>query len=227
MAAPLPTPSGVVRTRFVHSLTDASDYGFAFDQSYTGGTPAVTDLNTLATSMREAYAAHLAPLLSSAFSLVRTNVVDLQHPTTVNGEDLTVVDGTRSGNSQAASLCTTIVYTPDRRYRGSRPKSFTPFGVEGDLATNQHWGSAWLTTVETAWAAFQTAVTGLTFGPCDTGAQASVSYIGPPYAFVPGTTPGRGRIEGTPRDPPIVLSITAVTVSTKIGSQRRRLGKPF
>lgn len=227
MAEPLPTPSGVVRTRFVHDLTDPTDYGFGFDMAYTGGEPSTADLNTLATTMRTEYGDHLAALLSSDFSLTRTNVVDLQHPSTVNGEDLTNVAGTRSGEGQVSSLCTTIVYTPNRRYRGSRPKSFTPFGVFGDLANTQHWGAGWITAVEDAWTGFITALTGQTFGPCTLGAQCSVSYITGPYAFVPGTTPGRGRIEGTPRNPPLVLEITAIAVSTKVGSQRRRLGKPF
>jgi len=212
-----------VHTRLLHTDAGAIEYGFGFDQGYTGGPPSTSDLATAAGLVRTAYAAHLASLLEASYHLTQTICSDLAVPTTVDGVDSTSVAGTRAGNPLQMSIAAVLSFGIARKYRGARPKMFATLGTYNDLATPQQWAPAFATAVETAWAAFQAAIVGVSFGPAAFGAQVGVSYIGPPYRVVISPTTGRGRNVGTERNPPIVSNVTTVALQIKLGSQRRRL----
>lgn len=224
MAAPLPTPSGVIRFRLMHTFVGApTPLGTKFDQAYTGGAPSVGDLTTLAGKIRAAYATDLAGLLHSDWSLTEVEAIDLANPTNPTGSDTTAVVGTRAGNPFDIGVAACLFFDVDRRYRGSKPKMFAPWGVTADGANAWSWSSAFITIVETQWGLFQVAIDGQGAGATTLGGQVGISYIGPPYHVVTSPTTGRGRNVGTPRNPPLVLGVTSEKLSPTYGSQRKRL----
>lgn len=228
MAARLPTPSGVIGVRLAHSLGVADLYGAGFQFGYSGGPPSSADLAAIAEDISEAYSSHLASLLSEDYSLSEVGVRDLANPSTVEGVYSDIVNGTRTGNTNDAGVALCLSYLPDRAYRGSRPKTFWPWGVNADQSTSQQWSTTIRTAALTAWAAFTSNLGSVSHGSTDLTVQQAVSYIKPPYTLVPNpTNPGRGRSVGTVRDPPLVMSIISTVANPKIASQRKRLGKPF
>ena len=228
MAARLPTPSGVIGVRLGHDLGVADIYGCGFQFGYSGGAPSSADLAVISSEISTAYGTHLASLLSADYALVEVTCRDLANPSTVPGVWSGSVAGTRSGNTNDAGVALCLSFLPDRAYRGSRPKSFFPWGVNADQSTSQQWSSAIRTAALTAWGAYQENLADISHGTTDLTVQQAVSYIKPPYTLVPNpTNPGRGRSVGTLRDPPLVMSIISTVANPKIASQRKRLGKPF
>lgn len=223
MATPLPTPSGVVHIRFLHNLAGPTLYGTAVDWAYTGGPPTTGTLSSIASLARTAYNGNLDALLPEAWSLHETRVTDLANPDTVEGIDTTVVTGGRAGTSALDSKCAVLIYFPDRRYRGSRPKGFFPWGVDGDLGSGKTWSGAFQTEVNGDWANFRTALDGQAVAGTTLTNHVSVSYITEPYHVVTSPTTGRARNVGTPRNPPLVMPILTTSLSAKVGTQRRRL----
>lgn len=223
MPAPLPTPTGVIRFTCKHSLATTQLYGVQFDVGYTGGPPVTSTLSALASLVRASYNSSLAALLPSAWSLQEVTAQDLANPSTVEGIDTTVINGARSGTSALDSKSAVLIYFPDRRYRGSRPKGFWPWGVDSDLGSGKTWATAFKTEVDGDWSAFIGGVEGHSAGGTTLTSHVCVSYISGPYRVVTSPTTGRGRNVGTVRDPPLVMAVLSTALSTKVGTQRRRL----
>lgn len=215
MAAPVPTPSGVVKISHYSGVGN-----FGWQLSYTGGPPNTAALNTLATDARTAYSAHLAALLSTNSAVYKTTVLDLANPSNPEGLDATSVVGTRSG-TQVPLQCAAIVdFAVARRYRGSKPKVFLPIGVDSDLANTIQWSTTFQSAVQGAWAAYVAALSGAVFGSATTGSQVSVSYYSGKHA----NPNPNGRLQNLPtaRSTPLVSSITGISMRLELGSQRRR-----
>jgi hypothetical protein len=223
MAAPLPTPSGVIHFRCLHDLASLPLYGAAFDVAYTGTAPTTADLEAFAEACNTYYESHLIGLLPEAWSLAEVICTDAAHPTTVEGIYSTPISGTRSGVSALDSKSACVIYFPDKRYRGSRPKGFWPWGVDGDLGSGKTWGADFIAAVNTAFAAFMNELVTTTSGGTSLDRQVSISYIGPPYSIITNPTTGRGRNVGTQKDPPEVITVLSVGLSATVGTQRRRL----
>jgi hypothetical protein len=224
MSAPLPTPSGVVRTHIYHTLNLSTPFAFHFDAAYGAGPPGTDDLNIAAASVRTAYVAHLLSMLSGDATLDNVTVTDLAHPATPEGIVTGTTPGTRTGTPPLpANCCAVLSFGIARRYRGSRPKLFAPWGLQVDTNTYNAWGTSFQTEVVTKWTAFLAALSGVSFGDASWGGQVGVSYIGEPYSVVVSPTTGRARNVGTARNPPGVYPVTSTVLSPTIGSQRRRL----
>jgi hypothetical protein len=227
MAPPLPTPTGVVKLTMKMLLGGFGPYGDSFSMSYTGAAPTTAQLSSLATTVATEWNTNLAALARSADTLVEVIAVDLANPGTIEGTAIVSHAGTRAGTASTSGLCVSLAFSPNHRYRGSRPKAFLPFGVDTDLASLQHWSTTFLTAVQTGWAAFITGVVATNASGIALGVQVSVSYIGPPYTIHPNSGNTRAHAVGTPKTPPAVYTTLAVIAAPKVGSQRKRLGKPF
>jgi hypothetical protein len=228
MAAPLPTPTGVVRIRLVHSpAAESGEFGCAFDQAYTGPAPNNAALNSLATEVVSAWTTHLASVLTDALQLVRVSVIDLANPGTPDGIATASVTGTRTGVNNTYNICAQMQYTIGDRYRGAKPKTFTPYGVLGDTSDPRTWKSDFITELTTKWTAFIAELNGFSFGSATLGGQVGVRYTTHPYTLVPNSGNTRAHARGTPLDPPQVYPVITTSVAPKLGSQRKRLGKPF
>lgn len=227
MAAPLPTPTGVVKAIMKVAIGGQGPFGSGFCLRYTGAAPTTAQLTTFAGTVAAEWNTNLAALTRSADILTVVTAVDLANPGTIQGEWTGTHDGTRAGTASTAGICAALAFSPDHRYRGSRPKAFLPMGIDSDLASVQHWTTDFTGDVETAWAAFLAGILATDTSGIALGEQCSVHYIGPPYTVKSNSGNTRSHSVGTPVDPPAVYTTLAAVCATKVGSQRKRLGKPF
>lgn len=192
-----------------------------FDMAYTGTAPNQAALVTLAGAVRTQFSNHLAAMLCSAYELLDTTCIDLANRSTPKGIDTTAVSGSR-GSGPPPNNCTALInFTPNRAYRGSKPKVFLPFGISSDQASVTGWSTGFVAAMDSAWEAFIAALNGSTVGAVVIGAQVGVSYYGPPT--VPNTGKGKNKTMSTQRTTPLVEAINAISTSPIFGSQRRRL----
>jgi hypothetical protein len=188
---------------------------------YTGAAPTTADLTTLAGDISGTLAVELSPLLSSSYNFDSVSCVDLANPGTAEGINSTVVAGSRTGTPNPLSLCALINFHIGRRYRGSRPKIWLPFGTDTDIASTTSWGTTFVNAVNTDWGNFITNLGGTVFGGATLGSQVAVSYFGPPT--IVNTGRGRNRYSSTPRTTPLVEPVLSHSCRSVFGSQRRRL----
>jgi hypothetical protein len=215
LPAPNPTPSGVIKVSFTHG-----NGSFSLKFAYSGSTPSAGDLTTLAGVISTAYAGTLAGLLASEFALIKTEVLDLANPGHPAGINETVVDGTRSGTPAPNQVAALMDFTIGRRYRGSKPKAFMPFGVESDFATPIQWTTDFATEVDSTFGNFVDDIGGTTFGGSTVGTQVSVSYFDG-KTVNPNPSSSR-RFVPTPRGTPVVDPVLNAQLRVLFGSQRRR-----
>ena len=227
MAAPLPTPTGVARARMGFVIGTLGPYFAHFDIAYDGAGLTTAQLTDLCGDVATSWAAQLAGLTNPQAILSSIVCEDLQNPGTVDGVAAVSHAGTRTGTPLPDNVTAAIAFLPDHKYRGARPKTFLPAGNQEDLATGQHWTSAFTAAVDTAWTAFIGAVQAGAPAGVTLGAQQYVNYIGPPYTVRSNPNNTRSHSVGTPVNPPKVYPILEPKCATKIGSQRKRLGKPF
>lgn len=167
----------------------------------------------------------LAPMLTEDGFLSGVECRDLANPDTVPGETTTDQPGTRSGNVATVGVSAVVVMSVDRSYRGSRPKSFTPYGVQGDITLGNTWTGGFQTDLTTAWIAYTDGLAAISVDGTNLGATCGVSYYGPPT--IPNPNPrSRVRFVSTLRGVPLVQDNTGWRVTPRLGSQRRRLRAP-
>jgi hypothetical protein len=159
---------------------------------------------------------------ANAFAGIR--VVDLTTPTSGFGEYLHHATGSRGANELGAGTACLVNMPIHRRYRGGKPRSYWPFGVQTDLQTAQTWTTAFQAAVAGGLETYLAALEGLTVGTTVLGVLVSISYYAgftirpsPPIAGV------RARNVSTPRSVAITPDpILAINPSIKVSSQRRR-----
>jgi hypothetical protein len=223
MAPLLPTPSGVLRIRYVFNEGAHTAFGSKHDQAYTGTAPTTSDMAELIPLLAGFYETHLVGLQSSDVGLNTIEIRDQANPSTVPATEAVTVDGTRAPGQDDVGRAACLIYRPDRSYRGSRPKSFWPWGIQADTTGSSQWASAFQSEVNTAWAAYQSAIAGTPFGGSTLRQQVGISYFERPYTPVTNPTTGRVRNVPTTRTPPLVTNILTAELTPVFGSQRRRL----
>jgi len=190
--------------------------------TYTGGAPTSADCAALASALAGQYSAHCAALMSADSGLNTTTVIDLSSLSGGNAIVNTPVAGTRGAAVLPGATASLINYTIARRYRGGKPRSYFPWGVQGDLATGTQWSAGYITAVNAAYAAFLAGCIGLTSGTTVLAHQCSVSYYAG-YTLGPAAPGGfRKKIPTLRGGGPVVDVISAGTLNSKPGSQRRR-----
>jgi hypothetical protein len=162
--------------------------------------------------------------LHTSQQLTSVNVLDLATSTGAEGQVSNTFAGTRAGTENFANVCVNIAGQIARRYRGGKPRSFPPFGVQADLASPKAWTTTLQTAVNTSWANFITAVSALTQGTTVVGHQLNVSYY---QGYGTAVTHPSGRVTQPLklRTTPVTDQIVTNTMSIRPGSQRRRLTK--
>lgn len=194
---------------------------------YSGSGATTAQLTSLAADVGAQWGTDLAGLHVPGSVLKEVIAIDLQNPSTVEGSQTFTTAGTRAGTPMTDGVCVALQFVPDRRYRGSRPKAFLPIGVQADLASGQHWGNTFLADVVSDWQNFISDILSNNDSGVALGAQVCIFRTGPPYTVVSNSGKTRSHSVGTPLDPPLVVDVLEVIGSPKVGSQRRRLGKPF
>jgi hypothetical protein len=213
--APRPPVAGVVQITIGGVSGGGSNWLNKLHMSYTGLAPTAAALVLYAGEVESAWAADLSPMQRADIHENLVAVTDLSSDMGAVGEDPTDNVGTRAGNVLPAQTAALLSYTMGRHYRGGHPRTYLLAGVEADLDDSEHWASAFVTALGTAWTNFLTAihapVTGFT-----PNNLVQVSYFG----GVP-TIGGKSQ----PRAIPLVDVLGAHTVSSRLASQRRRIGR--
>jgi hypothetical protein len=113
-----------------------------------------------------------------------------------------------------------VEYGIARRYRGGKPRSYFPFGVAGDYATDATWSGSLVTAVNSGVTAFYAAIAALSIGAMGTLAHVNLSYY---KGFTNVTNPsGRERAVPTYRSSALLDTVTGYSAKTVMGSQKRR-----
>jgi hypothetical protein len=190
---------------------------------YAGAAPSASDMQAIASSIRQAWQA--GPLLSqgSFCTLTQVKVIDLSKPDSPVGINAGSFPGTAGGGQLPASTCVLITFSVARRYRGGKPRTYLPIGTDSDLQTPTAWLPASVTNFDTHWTTYSGQVGQISWAGGNISGLVNVSYYSG-GTWVPREPPtGRTVRVPTPRHPPLKESLTGHAVSSTPGSQRRRL----
>jgi hypothetical protein len=185
--------------------------------SYAAGVPAAGDLANYADNLYAIIAADMPALMPAATTVTEVEVTDLATAVGAVGISGGSTIGTRAGVELPASCSVLVSYHVARHYRGGHPRSYMPLGVGADLLTQATWTGAFLADVSTYLLALRNQLLAPSgaFTPTEI---VNVSYYG-------GAPPVGGH--SVARVAPVVdvIPTTAFTVSAKVATQRRRLGR--
>lgn len=218
-----PTVTKTLRVRLIYAQPAGNPAGSRFYVSYSGSNPDAAACATFATGVRGAWTTHLAPMLSGNAELTAIDVQDLDISAGAAGTDPTAVAGTRSGSNLPQQVAAILEFGIARRYRGGKPKMYTPYGVESDTSSGViDWTTTFQGQLVSAWNAFMTEVLALGIGGDSLVAQVNVGYYS---GFTVVTNPITGRTRDVPKyksGPITPDQVTSVGMRTLFGSQRRR-----
>jgi hypothetical protein len=191
---------------------------------FSGGAPDAAELVSFCETLSNAYGTDLKSLAQANTILESVSAIDLTSDLGAQGSYAGAVAGTRSGAELPGDACMVIGYEIVRRYRGGHPRGYWPFGVGADLLSPQAWTSSFITAVDTGWTNFIPLVTGAGWSGAGTLSHDSVSYFA---GFTAVENPVTHRYRNIPnvRVTPVVDFISSYAYRTRLGSQRRRLGR--
>jgi hypothetical protein len=209
-----------VRVRCIGEDPATNDWGIRFYLSYTGSAPSGANCTTLAGDVATAWAAHLNSLLSENALFNEVDVLDIATDSGFSGQSNPAAAGARAGTSLPAQVATNVEYGISRRYRGGKPRCYFPFGVDGDMLDVAHWGTSYISAVNSGVAAFFAALEALSVGSMGTLQHVNLSYYkGYTNVEIPGQ---RARTIPTYRSVALHDNITGYFCKGELSSQRRR-----
>lgn len=218
----LPSPGTVLRFQLYHNLVSDAKAGVRMFWSYTGSAPSASAVQALATTMGIAAGANLAAMLATTNTMSFGLLQDLSSNTGNSAQTTINQAGSRAGTANDVALSAILNHSIGRRYRGGHPKTFWPWGVEADLATNNSWSGTFQANAVTHWNAFQAAVIGATSGGTTITNLVSVSYYNG-FTVVTNPITHRARNVPTLRGTPVVDVVTNTQCNLIPGIQRRRI----
>ncbi len=220
----LPNVTKCVRLSCVHVYGGDTDVVSRFYVAYTGTVPSVGDLQVLVDNTVAAWADVMPGVMTSEVALSRVDGVDLNSATGAEATFADTVDGSRTGDPLPADASAVTAYHISRRYRGGHARGYWPMGSSTDLASPQTWDAGAITAFQGAIDSFMAAVLAGGWSGAGTLTHVNVSFY-EGFTVVTDPVTGRARNRPTPRAVPIKDLVTANLVRTRIGSQRRRLGR--
>lgn len=188
--------------------------------AYAGAGPAVVDLNTLGGTIGAAWGANLKALQQSNSGLTQLELTDLTSATGAQTIVTSTQTGTRAGGSIPSGAAAVIRFKIARRYRGGHPRLYFAAGSNTDVAATGSWTGAYVTALQSAWAAFIAAC--ILAPPAAIGAMTHInlSYF---LGFTNKTFPsGRTHPVPTLRATPVQDVVLSYSVNPLMASQRRR-----
>lgn len=209
-----------MRVKLDYTATIASEGGSRFYLQYAGAAPTAGNCATLASDIAAAWAANLAPLVNSNWSLTEVDVLDIASLTGASGQWTGSDAGSASGAPLPYQVATNVEYKIARRYRGGKPRMFMPPATTSDLLDDGHYDTAYVDSVNTGVAAFFTAVEALSVGAVGALTHVNLSY----YTGFKNITNSSGRERAVPqyRDAALLDTVTGYACKALLGSQRRR-----
>jgi hypothetical protein len=218
----LPPVPNVAQIEFLWTVGTDVDVTTKLSFLYSGDPPDTASVVDIADAAATAWAAHLQALMTTGNVLQSIQVTDLN---SADGERFIAAvgeNGTASGAALTQQVCALVNHVLTARYRGGKPRSYFPWGTESSLLNQAQWSSAYITAVNSGFAAFIGALLGETFDTTTFEHQVAISYYSGVYP--PVTLPsGRVKQASKPRATPVVYPITESRLNPKLGTQRRRV----
>lgn len=224
MSPALPPVASTLQVRLVGSDAADSKLGTRFYIKYGGAGGSVTEYDTFSTAVATAWNSNLAQYADEGYTLTNVYVADLTSDTSPIGEATVSHAGTNAHTALPLSTCFTLQYLTTLRRRGGHWHGQWRLGTTNELQTPQTWTSAFVGDVEASFLTFMEAVEAAGWSGAGTLSHVGVGYYGPPNRTITGST-GRVRTVSTLLETPDVYPIIGYTAFTRLGSQRKRLGK--
>lgn len=216
----LPSVPNVFRVRLTFSDAADTDVTNTLYFQYTGGPPSAADTSAFASTIFGA-AADFYPLMGTDVTHTGVTVTDLSSASAPEAVATGSDPGTRSGGPLSGGTCAVVSATIARRYRGGKPRSYFPFGVDTDLSTRQTWSTVFVAALQSAYGSFTSSIIGTNHGSTTISNHVNVSYYEGTKVVISPTT-GRARNVPQLRTTPVVDTIVNHNVVAYPGSQRRR-----
>jgi hypothetical protein len=180
-------------------------------QLATSSTISAADLLTWLTAYQAAYKTNIGAIQSTSVTYSQAQaVVYAPGGGEVAAQVAMTGGGTDAGGIVTNSgVCKVISWTSSVYWRGGKPRTYSPSALSADMANDHQLTGGAITSTTTAGTNFRTAVNALTAGTI-TGTQ---------HGFISFMT---GNV---PRSPAVFFPITGATCHSRVGTQRRRLGK--
>ena len=192
--------------------------------TYAGSAPDAAELDTFCGAVATSWAGDVIGEFGTFVTLARVEAIDLSSDTSPSGEAVVGTAGTRVGTELDAAAAMVAGYEITRRYRGGHPRGYWPAGVEADLQDAQTWTSAFTTEFQGAFGTWISDITSSPWAGASGLTHTGVSYK-KGFTVVISPTTGRARNIPTDRGAAVIDPIVAVIARTRVGSQRRRLGR--
>jgi hypothetical protein len=178
---------------------------------YSGSAPSSSNITAYLAAIEANVATAYTTEMSVDNEFTSLLMTDLTSSTGATGAVSTSHFGTRSGDFNPANVAVCISEHINRRYRGGHPRKYLSWGTSGTFASGstKDWDSGFLTDCLAKFNTMKNSFIGITEGGTTWDDNVSVSY----------------RSGGAVRATAVVDPIVAVSIATRVCSQRRRLGK--
>jgi hypothetical protein len=204
----LPPVSGVAKIVVKQQLATVNVFNVLHAQTNDNHAGSASELGNLATAVRAAWVANVIPLQNPALTLTDVVCTDLTSDT---GAEATVTGstvGTSTGLASPANAAICWSWRIARRYRGGHPRTYIGGLSSTDQGSANTITPARVTAHLAAATSLRTAINGA--ATVNGNWQLVVVHYRRNKAILP---------------VPLVSSVNAVTVDTRLDSQRRRLGR--
>jgi hypothetical protein len=216
----LPAVPNVIRLQLLWTVANDADVSTTLYFQYTGDSP---DGSACAGIAEAAYSslAGLNYLWIDQVTLTGIRCTDLSASDSGDAVHAAATVGTNSDAFVSAAQALLVNYTINRRYRGGKPRSYFPFGGQGDMSTPDAWSSGFVNSCQTGLEDFFSTVQGTVVDGTTVSNHCNVSY----YSGFTVVTPAgkRAKNVSTLRVTPLVNTVVTLDVSPRLASQRRRI----
>jgi hypothetical protein len=218
----LPSPGKVIRIDHIFNLSEDTKAKCHLFYGYTGSSPSVAQLETMATALLGYWTSGtMSGLLANEYSLDQILITDLSSDTGAVASESGPVAGTRGSTFLPASTSLLTSWSIGRRYRGGHPRTYWPFGIDSDLQDGQTWKDELISSAQTAFTDYLAGIVDSVWPGGGSLLQVAVSFYQGFRAFEGST--GRWRNINTPRTVPLVDDVTNFIVQHGIAQLRKRL----
>jgi len=178
---------------------------------YSGGTPSVGDLTTIAGVVRSAWNANFASQMHALTTYNLFEVTDLASAVGNVGQNTTAVTGGGgTGTGVSVGQAMVVSWHTALHFRGGHCRTYLALRATTDIQNGNSLTPSAVTALTTAAAGYLAATTLQTSGAL-TWSLAMLSY----------------RHNNAPRPTPLTFVVTSGVVHNRLDTQRRRLGKEF
>lgn len=221
---PLPAVSKVIKLDFNFVLNTGTPLLTRLYFQYSGTAPTSAQLNTFCDSAGTAYVANQTNYTPPDTTLTGVSCVDLSSDTSPSGEYAFSSTGSRSGTELDAAASFVVGYEIARRFRGGHSRGYWRMGTDSDIASGQAWSPTPISDFHSGVSDTIGDIEGAGWSGAGSVVQVVVSYFS---GFTVVINPVSGRARNIPklRSSPVVDVVTELVPRTRIGSQRRRLGR--